>query len=217
MLSTISTMAKTTRTRVRPQILSNVLAVRSYRMNFVRPFCYTDRPSPLAASFNEADSNTDGFLDVREFTVLVAEAGFRWCSPEVKDIFAKLDRSKDGLISPEEWQRLLGPQSWRKLVLLRKTQLRHPAPYKSAAEGPASKLALAFNAFDADRSDSMDIREFTVLTHAKGLKWDDEKVSKVFNRVDRDGNGTIERAEWEMLLGPQGWKDLTNLRKRVAS
>eukprot|EP01052_Picozoa_sp_SAG31_P078181 SAG31_NODE_37659_length_302_cov_1.014778_1_plen_27_part_10 len=27
-------------------------------------------------------------------------------------MFEKLDRSKDGLIEPKEWEQLLGPQGW---------------------------------------------------------------------------------------------------------
>ena len=50
-----------------------------------------------------------------------------------------------------------------------------------------------------------------MLTAEAGLQWDDAKVKEVFDRVDRDGNCSIERHEWDQLLGPQGFKALTDL------
>ena len=39
-----------------------------------------------------------------------------------------------------------------------------------------------------------------MLVMKSGLSWNDERVQSTFDRVDKDGNGTIERDEWEKLL-----------------
>jgi hypothetical protein len=38
-------------------------------------------------------------IDVKEFAVLVADAGLSWDNLDVKEMFGKLDRSGDGLVS----------------------------------------------------------------------------------------------------------------------
>ena len=114
-----------------------------------------------------------------QFTVLVAEAGLDWNSPTVVEVFEKLDRSGDGLISPSEFEDLLKPVGWpsklgQKLTALRESQLqkRGPVNNATAADGmasarddsmdllEASKLAQAFQQSAAPAADdSMDVKE----------------------------------------------------------
>lgn len=173
-------------------------------------------PSPLAASFRKADTNVDGRIDVKEFTCLVAESGLLWDNPNVQATFASLDKNKNGFLEPEEWEALIGPVGWQKLTQLRKVMIGEPQAYiEPTAPAEHSKLAQAFVSSDTNKDGVMDIKEFTVLVMKSGLSWNDERVRSTFDRVDKDGNGTIERDEWEKLLGPQGWKALTDLRNRM--
>lgn len=176
----------------------------------------TSMASPLAESFRKADTNVDGRIDVKEFTCLVAESGLLWDNPGVQAMFASLDKNKNGFIEPEEWESLIGPMGWQKLTQLRKVMIGEPQAHIEPTAPPEhSKLAQAFVSSDMNKDGVMDIKEFTVLVMKSGLSWNDERVQSTFDRVDKDGNGTIERDEWEKLLGPPGWKALTDLRNRM--
>ena len=57
--------------------------------------------------------------------------------------------------------------------------------------------------------------QFTVLTASAGLRWEDAKVKAVFDRIDRDGSGRVDREEWEQILGPGCLQELHELRKKL--
>merc|ERR1712023_403527 len=58
----------------------------------------------------------------------------------------------------------------------------------------------AFGLFDADASGMIDVRELKAAMRALGFEVKNEELKKMVTDVDNDGNGTIEFAEFLMMI-----------------
>merc|ERR1711968_162617 len=66
----------------------------------------------------------------------------------------------------------------------------------------------AFSLFDSDASGMIDIRELKAAMRALGFEVKNEELKKMVTDIDNDGNGTIEFAEFLMMMtAKMGEKD----------
>jgi len=89
-----------------------------------------------------------------------------------------------------------------------KRRLSTAAPYKppsydeimATADGEKRKKALelkeAFDNFDADKSDSLDVKELTPLMGSLGISLDSSEVQQLVDELDLDKSGTVSFAEF---------------------
>merc|ERR1712166_914926 len=67
---------------------------------------------------------------------------------------------------------------------------------KALTEEQVDECREAFEMFDVDRSGSIDLRELKAAIKALGMDVNAEELKKMVGEVDKDGNGTIEFAEF---------------------
>merc|ERR1711861_122442 len=69
----------------------------------------------------------------------------------------------------------------------------------------------AFSLFDSDASGMIDIRGLKAAMRALGFEVKNEELKKMVTDIDNDGNGTIEFAEFLMMM-TQRWARRTPAR-----
>merc|ERR1712188_41674 len=75
-------------------------------------------------------------------------------------------------------------------------------------EEQLDEIREAFGLFDADASGMIDVRELKAAMRALGFEVKNEELKKMVTDVDNDGNGTIEFAEFLMMMtAKMGEKD----------
>merc|ERR1712224_1055832 len=75
-------------------------------------------------------------------------------------------------------------------------------------EEQLDEIREAFSLFDADASGMIDVRELKAAMRAPGFEVKNEELKKMVTGVDNDGNGTIEFAEFLMMMtAKMGEKD----------
>merc|ERR1711881_809506 len=75
-------------------------------------------------------------------------------------------------------------------------------------EEQLDEIREAFSLFDSDASGMIDIRELKAAMRALGFEVKNEELKKMVTDVDNDGNGTIEFAEFLMMMtAKMGEKD----------
>merc|ERR1711934_495533 len=67
---------------------------------------------------------------------------------------------------------------------------------KALTEEQVEECREAFEMFDIDRSGSIDVRELKAAIKALGMDVSADELKKMVGDVDKDGNGTIEFAEF---------------------
>eukprot|EP00931_Biecheleriopsis_adriatica_P124552 TRINITY_DN99698_c0_g1_i1.p1 TRINITY_DN99698_c0_g1~~TRINITY_DN99698_c0_g1_i1.p1 ORF type:complete len:194 (-),score=37.97 TRINITY_DN99698_c0_g1_i1:40-621(-) len=100
------------------------------------------------------------------------------------------------------------------------TSMRRVAA-RSAGRGSITKPILSvrfqssFDKADVNTDQKLSVDEFKGYVAGTGLTWEDPLLKMCFAQLDKDKDGFISVAEWEKLLGPQGWKALRDLRAKV--
>merc|ERR1712170_199504 len=76
------------------------------------------------------------------------------------------------------------------------------------SEDQLDEIREAFSLFDSDASGAIDVRELKAAMRALGFEVKNEELKKMVTDVDNDGNGTIEFAEFLMMMtAKMGEKD----------
>merc|ERR1711916_123598 len=76
------------------------------------------------------------------------------------------------------------------------------------SEEQLDEIREAFSLFDSDASGMIDIRELKAAMRALGFEVKNEELKKMVTDIDNDGNGTIEFAEFLMMMtAKMGEKD----------
>merc|ERR1711924_576414 len=78
-------------------------------------------------------------------------------------------------------------------------------------EEQLDEIREAFSLFDADASGMIDVRELKAAMRALGFEVKNEELKKMVTDVDNDGNGTIEFAEFLMMMTAR-WARRTPVR-----
>merc|ERR1711988_1905337 len=68
------------------------------------------------------------------------------------------------------------------------------------SEEQLDEIREAFSLFDSDASGAIDVRELKAAMRALGFEVKNEGLKKMVTDVDNDGNGTIEFAEFLMMM-----------------
>merc|ERR1712072_633465 len=71
---------------------------------------------------------------------------------------------------------------------------------KALTEEQVEECREAFEMFDMDRSGAIDVRELKAAIKALGMDVSAEELKKMVADVDKDGNGTIEFAEFLSMM-----------------
>merc|ERR1711936_1212298 len=94
---------------------------------------------------------------------------------------------------------------------LRTTTMSRRGAKKKAgqlSEEQLDEIREAFSLFDSDASGAIDVRELKAAMRALGFEVKNEELKKMVTDVDNDGNGTIEFAEFLMMMtAKMGEKD----------
>merc|ERR1711998_15279 len=74
------------------------------------------------------------------------------------------------------------------------------ARVKALSEEQVEDVREAFELFDIDHSGAIDVRELKAANRALGMDVSAEELKKMVGDVDKDGNGTIEFAEFLSMM-----------------
>merc|ERR1711998_613218 len=75
-------------------------------------------------------------------------------------------------------------------------------------EEQLDEIREVFSLFDADASGMIDVRELKAAMRVLGFEVKNEELKKMVTDIDNDGNGTIEFAEFLMMMtAKMGEKD----------
>lgn len=151
------------------------------------------RRRKLAAGFNELDVDGDGLLGTADIEMLIKNHGLAYGYPEDTEeyrdltrrtmaVWAQLkqfDSDDDGMVSLAEYVDGFAEFLKQRNVFM----------------ASMSTLVDAFYAV-ADRNMDGQITEDELILHFRAWNHSEEQARAAFERLDRNGNGAISKAEW---------------------
>ena len=143
-------------------------------------------------AFQKYDANSSGRLDYKELRAALQDLGLRHDSDEAVRVLQQFDRSGDGLLSLDEFGKLV-----RQLA-------DGAAPSSSLASGGRrwsdGDVRAAFVRFDANRSGKLDHRELRAALRELGVDADEREAANVLQRYDANANGRMDLGEFTSLV-----------------
>ena len=143
-------------------------------------------------AFQKYDANSSGRLDYKELRAALQDLGLRHDSDEAVRVLQQFDRSGDGLLSLDEFGKLV-----RQLA-------DGAAPSSSLASGGRrwsdGDVRAAFVRFDANRSGKLDHRELRAALRELGIDADEREAANVLQRYDANANGRMDLGEFTSLV-----------------
>ena len=167
----------------------------------------------LEEVFEEFDKDDSGKISRREFKEAFSENGIRLTSSEIDAIFEKLDKNGDHEISYKEFcngvfnkHRASSSRSGRKYGTT-KSSLDDIEDYSGAVDlalrklvqkdsWSTSSLKRLFRQFDKTGSGKITVGEFKLGFAEMGLKVTTKEIVELIDRLDTQGNGTIDYNEF---------------------
>ena len=135
-------------------------------------------------------------MDFKELQGALRGMGISSDSREATRLLQEHDRSGDGLLSLEEFTRLV-----------RQLQGGAAAPLSSSSSSHGrgggmsdSEIQAAFRRYDANNSGKMDFKELRVALRGLGVNVDDTEATRILQTYDEDGNGLMDLEEFTRLV-----------------
>ena len=156
------------------------------------------RGPSLNTHFKKLDADGSGSIDFAEFSAACGEDADE---ATVRELFALLDKDGSGTVERKEFRRQLRENDEVMLLARRFKGLGNLAAAASAASASAAKPSRrddTFKAFDADDDGKISLEEFQAA--CGGGDADADVVRRLFDLLDKDSSGTVERKEFRRQL-----------------
>merc|ERR1711994_569530 len=137
----------------------------------------------LAEAFKRADVDGCGRLTVETYKKIIKDHSLGLSNTEIENLVDIADKNHDGFISFEEF---VGESERR----------RREGKNKRRRGTPIDRTEAAFNVFDSDKDGYVTKQEFLRNT----TKLTDEQVTAMIDRLDVDGDGKLNKEEFEKLM-----------------
>merc|ERR1712025_189265 len=137
---------------------------------YERPGLSEDEVEEIKEAFDLFDNDGSGAISVNELTSAMQSLGLDVKHAVVYNMVADLDADGSGEIEFGEFLDVMTA--------------------KLSDKNSREEIQRVFNLFDKDRSDSLDVNEFSVICKECGQEASEEDTRELFQRCDIDGDGT---------------------------
>lgn len=174
--------AESTRRRTRPKRIS----ARTLDMNRGEEFDYNslteDQQKRLIKSFRHFDRDGSGYISTKELSNMMQLMGHNPTRGDIMDILDDIDIDKNGTVDFKEFA-----QAW---WITERIHMERDAE---------TELRMAFDIFDKDGDDLLDIDELSKILMQVGDPMTQEEVRELFTEADTNGDGTIAFSEFKAM------------------
>lgn len=168
-----------------------------------------DAISKIESAFMKIDVNRDGVLTPRELSTMASSLGLSMDEKEADEMIAAIDVDGTGRLNIADFAHVVGTAatknpsateediikiSLQSLARKRamKTQLR-----ENNLKQKLRKMDNLFKTLDTDKDGKLNLAEFSTGVKSFSLSWTDDEIADCLRKIDSDGNGYIERAEFQ--------------------
>ncbi|CAD6936150.1 unnamed protein product [Tilletia controversa] len=134
----------------------------------------------IKEAFELFDTNKDGAIGYHELKVAMRALGFDLKKTEVHKLIKDYDRSGQGLIEWEDFNRIM-------------TQ-------RIAERDPIDEIRRAFSLFDDDNSGRISLRNLKRVAKELGENLDDDELQAMIDEFDVDQDGEISEEEFIKIM-----------------
>ncbi|OLL23723.1 Cell division control protein 31 [Neolecta irregularis DAH-3] len=134
----------------------------------------------IKEAFELFDTNKDGAIDYHELKVAMRALGFEAKKPEVLKILHDNDRTGRGIISYDDFARVMTE--------------------RIAARNPLDEVRRAFALFDDDNTGTISIRNLRRVAKELGENLDEEELEAMIAEFDLDQDGEINEEEFIKIM-----------------
>eukprot|EP00924_Labyrinthula_sp_SR-Ha-C_P002689 maker-scaffold_13-snap-gene-4.0-mRNA-1 protein AED:0.24 eAED:0.24 QI:0/0.5/0.33/1/0.5/1/3/50/333 len=182
-----------------------------------------DPKEEVLKAFKLFDSSGSGFITLKDLKQVAEELDENVSEEELKEMIDLADIDKDGVISEEEFFRIMKKTSFflwqincnaiklkafRGLILKMSNRRRGKKNTVELTQEQRQEIQEAFDLFDTDGSGTIDAKELKVAMRALGFEPKKEEIKKMIADIDKDGDGTINFNEFlQMMTAKMGEKD----------
>ena len=143
-------------------------------------------------AFHKYDSNSSGKLDYKELRGALQDLGLRHETDEAVRVLQQFDRSGDGLLSLDEFGKLVRQLSDSSGVSL--------SPHSGVDDWNDGEIRAAFLRYDTNRSGKLDYKELRGALRDLGVRSDEREAVRTLQEYDRNGNGLLELSGFTTLV-----------------
>lgn len=167
-----------------------------------------DAMSKIEVAFAMADLNKDGTLSAEELITTAKKLGVNFTEDECKEFIGAIDLDGAGELSLFDFSHVVGAAATKNAnakaedvlkdafnSMKRQRQLKADMR-KRGLKNKMNKISKMFDDLDDNKDGKLDLKEFTGAVKKFGLDWSDAEIADCLKKIDADGNGTIERNEF---------------------
>ena len=155
-----------------------------------------DLYSEIDALFRELDTDQSGFLTIDEMIRCMSKLGVSTTSEDVAKIFDRIDKNKDGKISPEEFREVMEEKIKKDILQL---------------DDLLSDLRAEFKKADVNNTRELTPPQLYQALTNLGIQLTESELISLVNAIDKDRSGTIDIDEFiGFLLSPPDKTSLGN-------
>ena len=139
-------------------------------------FYPAEKPDVIKEQFDQADTNGDGVISLKELGKMFKSLGIKITVQDVKKIIQKFDANGSRSIDLNEFRKLI------------KDVFSANTSYEDAYE--------AFKEFDRNGDDCISLEEVKAANSGFSKKMTDAKVLELWKRINKDGNKYVDFDEF---------------------
>ncbi|KAJ3272144.1 Calcium-binding component of the spindle pole body (SPB) half-bridge [Terramyces sp. JEL0728] len=145
-----------------------------------RPELTDDQKQEIKEAFELFDTDKDNALDYHELKVAMRALGFDAKKPEVLKILRDFDKTNQGLIQFEDFQKIMTE--------------------KIIDRDPIEEIRKAFKLFDDDGTGKINLRNLRRVAKEIGENMDDDELQAMIDEFDLDQDGEINEQEFINIM-----------------
>jgi len=171
-----------------------------------------DAISMIEAAFAMADINKDGTLSAQELITTAKKLGVNFTEDECKDFIGAIDLDGAGELSLFDFSHVVSAAATKNASskaedvlkaaftsMKRQRQLKADMR-KRGLKTKMARISKMFDELDDNKDGKLDLKEFSAAVKKFGLEWSDKEIAECLKKIDADGNGTIERNEFNTVF-----------------
>jgi len=139
----------------------------------------------LKEVFDSFDEDGGGTISRAEFKQMMVVLGQQLSDAEADELFDEMDLDRSDSVDWDEMKEVL---------------LEHYEASRASKQEPKELAASLWRMFDADGSGSIDVNELLEVLKRTSKGWNVEDVVQMFNEIDLDRSGSIEKHEFEEFV-----------------
>jgi len=164
--------------------------------------------SKIESAFAMADLDMNGTLSAQELIASAKTLGINFTVEECKEIVSEIDIDGAGEMTIFDFSHVIGaavfknPQAKAEDLLkdalmgMKKQRAMKKQMRERGLKTKMKAMAHMFDKIDSNKDGKLDLPEFTQGVKDMGLEWSDAEIKACLEKIDADGNGTIERNEF---------------------